>query len=311
MTIKPKVIILGAGMSGIACALSLYKNFEVTVYEKSRGVGGRLCAKKLPEGIFHFGAQFCTAQTVPFKNFLKSSNALNFKGSIFDFETKSCIETKNYFVGSNGMHSLLKKHGKILDIRFNTKAIKVNEKKKQVSFESGEKVSYDIIISSLPLPQAREIFSTEIQHAAIFSPCLSVGMTIKGQYSSEYNAYKNINQDVVWIGSGGFYEINNKDNWVLQFSPMASHASMDDSDVQIQTNAESIVRNIIHGKYEIQHSGVFKWKYALCNRSDTKNKFTSISDDAFAVGDWNISPRIESAFISGNALGGYLLEQRL
>ena len=311
MTIKPKVIILGAGMSGIACALSLYKNFEVTVYEKSRGVGGRLCAKKLPEGIFHFGAQFCSAQTVPFQNFLKSSNALNFKGSIFDFESKSCIETKNYFVGSNGMHSLLKKHGKILDIRFNTKAIKVNEKKKQVSFESGEKVSYDIIISSLPLPQAREIFSTEIQHAAIFSPCLSVGMTIKGQYSSEYNAYKNINQDAAWLGSGGFYETNNKDNWVLQFSPMASYALMDDSDALIQTNAENLVRNVIYGKYEIQHSGIFRWKYALCNRSDTKNKFTSISDDAFAVGDWNISPRVESAFISGNALGGYLLEQRL
>jgi predicted NAD/FAD-dependent oxidoreductase len=92
---------------------------------------------------------------------------------------------------------------------------------------------------------------------------------------------------------------------------MASNASMDDSDLLIQTNAENLVRNIIHGKYEIQHSGVFKWKYALCNRSDTKNKFTSISDDAFAVGDWNISPRVESAFISGNALGGYLLEQRL
>ena len=311
MTIKPKVIILGAGMSGIACALSLYKNFEVTVYEKSRGVGGRLCAKKLPEGIFHFGAQFCSAQTVPFQNFLKSSNAINFKGSIFYFESKSCIETKNYFVGSNGMHNLLKKYGKVLDIRFNTKAIKVNEKKKQVSFECGDKVSYDIIISSLPLPQVREIFSTEIQHAAKFSPCLSVGMTIKGQYSSEYNAYKNINQDAAWLGSGGFYEINNKDNWVLQFSPMASYALMDDSDVLIQTKAENLVRKVIYGKYEIQHSGIFRWKYALCNRSDTKNKFISISDDAFAVGDWNIAPRVESAFISGNALGGYLLEQRL
>ena len=58
-------------MSGIACALSLYKNFDVQIYEKSRGMGGRLCAKRLPQGVFHFGAQFCTAQTISFQNFLR------------------------------------------------------------------------------------------------------------------------------------------------------------------------------------------------------------------------------------------------
>ena len=57
---KPKIVILGAGMSGIACALSLHDNFDVHIYEKSRGVGGRLCAKSLPNGLFHFGAQFCS-----------------------------------------------------------------------------------------------------------------------------------------------------------------------------------------------------------------------------------------------------------
>ena len=30
---KPKIIILGAGMSGIACALSLHDNFDVHIYE--------------------------------------------------------------------------------------------------------------------------------------------------------------------------------------------------------------------------------------------------------------------------------------
>ena len=33
--------------------------------------------------------------------------------------------------------------------------------------------------------------------------------------------------------------------------------------------------------------------------------------DSFAIGDWNISPRVESAYISGSALGEYLNETRL
>ena len=37
-------MILVPGMSGIACALQLQKNFNVKVFEKSRGVGGSLCA---------------------------------------------------------------------------------------------------------------------------------------------------------------------------------------------------------------------------------------------------------------------------
>jgi predicted NAD/FAD-dependent oxidoreductase len=78
---KPKIIILGAGMSGISCALSLYESFDVHVYEKSRGVGGRLCAKTLNDRLFHFGAQFCKAQSSSLQNFLLENDAINFIGS--------------------------------------------------------------------------------------------------------------------------------------------------------------------------------------------------------------------------------------
>ena len=311
MSTKPKIIILGAGMSGIACALSLYKNFDVQIYEKSRGMGGRLCAKRLPQGVFHFGAQFCTANTTAFHNFLNDSNAINFLGSSFDLDTGSNIETKNYFVGGDGMHSLLKKYDEVLNIHYNHKAIDLDEKRKLISFNSGQKISYDILISSLPLPQAREIFQTEIEHDAIFSPCLSVGMSINGNHFYEHNAYKNINKDVAWLGSSCFYNSKNKETWVLQFSPKASLAMMDNSDFTIQARAENSLKNIVNGDYEIIHSGIFRWKYALCNRSNLKNKFTFISDDSFAIGDWNISPRVESAYISGSALGEYINEIRL
>jgi predicted NAD/FAD-dependent oxidoreductase len=311
MADKPKIIILGAGMSGIACALSVYKNFDVQIYEKSRGIGGRLCAKKLPHGLFHFGAQFCTASTIDFQKFLRDSNAISFLGSAFDVDANSNFETKDYFVGSDGMHSLLKKYDEVLKIHYNHKAVDLDEKRKLISFDSGKKISYDIIVSSLPLPQTREIFQTEIEHDAIFSPCLSVGMSINGSPCYEHNVYKNINKDVAWLGSSSFYNSKRKETWVLQFSPKASLNMMDNSDSLIQASAENCVRKIINGKYKIIHSGIFRWRYALCNRSNLNNKFTSISDDSFAIGDWNISPRVESAYISGTTLGKYLIETKL
>ena len=103
----------------------------------------------------------------------------------------------------------------------------------------------------------------------------------------------------------------NDETWVLQFSPDASLAMMSDTDSFIQTLAEDAVRNTINGQYKIMHSGIFKWKYALCSRSNLNNEYTYISKDAFAIGDWNLSPRVESAYISGNELGKYLTKNIL
>ena len=311
MNSKPKIIILGAGMSGIACALNLHDKFNVKIFEKSKGVGGRLCAKNTRQGLFHCGAQYCTAQSSAFQNFLIENGAKYFLGSSFDMKTNSCINTQNYFVGVNGMHSLLKNYDQILNIHFNQRAIRIDEKKKLVHFESGYTESYDIVISSLPLPQAQEIFETEILHDAAFDPCISMGMIFDGQINNEHNAYKNINQDISWLGSSKFYNVEDNETWVLQFSPQASLKMFDLSDKLLEARCNDAVKDIIECKYTIIHCGIFKWKFALCKKSNLEKKFISISDDAFAIGDWNISPRIESAYISGKELGKFLTETQI
>ena len=311
MNSKPKIIILGAGMSGIACALSLHEKFDVQIFEKSRGIGGRLCAKNTRDGLFHYGAQYCSAQSRAFQNFLIENDAKYFLGSSFDMKTNSCINTQNYFVGVNGMHSLLKNYDQILNIHFNQRAIRVDEKKKLVYFESGYTESYDIVISSLPLPQAQEIFETEIAHDATFDPCISMGMIFDGQTNNEHNAYKNINQDISWLGSSKFYNAQNNETWVLQFSPQTSLEMFDYSNKSLEARCDDAVKDIIEGEYTIIHCGIFKWKFALCKRSNLEKKFVSISDDAFAIGDWNMSPRIESAYISGKELGKFLTETQI
>ena len=54
----PKIVILGAGMSAVACAENLIDSFQVELYEKSKGVGGRLCSKKYNGTRYHLGLNF-------------------------------------------------------------------------------------------------------------------------------------------------------------------------------------------------------------------------------------------------------------
>ena len=91
----PKIVILGAGMSAVACAENLSKSFQIELYEKSRGVGGRLCSKKYHQTRFHLGAQFCTCADPDFKKLLNKNNAKNLMALYIIFFKKKRLEPIN------------------------------------------------------------------------------------------------------------------------------------------------------------------------------------------------------------------------
>ena len=121
-----------------------------------------------------------------------------------------------------------------------------------------------------------------------------------------YNAFKDLNKDVSWFASSKFYNSEEQETWILQFSPKVSTKMISDSDSCIESAATSSIAKFFNQNIELQNIKIFRWRYALCSRSELRNDFTSISDEAFAIGDWNISARVESAFTSGVALGNFL-----
>lgn len=66
---------IGAGIAGLTCARQLKaKGFRPMVFEKSRGLGGRLSTRRLEDGVsFDHGAQYLTARSAAFQNFLRQA----------------------------------------------------------------------------------------------------------------------------------------------------------------------------------------------------------------------------------------------
>jgi len=55
------IAVVGAGMAGITCARTLQQaGHQVTVFEKSRGLGGRMATRDSAFGSFDHGAQYFT-----------------------------------------------------------------------------------------------------------------------------------------------------------------------------------------------------------------------------------------------------------
>jgi len=71
-----RVAVIGAGMAGIACARTLRQaGLRVTVFEKSRGFGGRMATRQSPFGSFDHGVQYFTVRDARFRQALESTAA--------------------------------------------------------------------------------------------------------------------------------------------------------------------------------------------------------------------------------------------
>ena len=66
-----KIAIIGAGMAGLTAAHFLNGYAGVTVFEKSKGPGGRLSTRHHGSFAFDHGAQFFTSKTDEFTRFIR------------------------------------------------------------------------------------------------------------------------------------------------------------------------------------------------------------------------------------------------
>ena len=64
---KTSIAIIGAGIAGITLGRNLFAHADITVFEKSRGLGGRMANRRREGFSFDHGAQYFTARSPAFK----------------------------------------------------------------------------------------------------------------------------------------------------------------------------------------------------------------------------------------------------
>ena len=78
-----KIAIIGSGITGCTLAVNL-KEYDITIFDKSRGVGGRLATRRADNFVFDHGAPFFQIKTKEFYNFLKPQQNTICKFKIFN-----------------------------------------------------------------------------------------------------------------------------------------------------------------------------------------------------------------------------------
>lgn len=318
---KPTIAVIGAGMTGIICARALVDaGYDVTVFEKSRGLGGRMATRRVGKTLtIDHGAQFITARSDEFKDFMqracKSGTADVWHPKLEEDED---APNDDWFVGKPRMNSFLKPLANGLNIRAKAVVSSITRAEQgwKVACLKAEPETFDRVICTTPVDQARNLLATEtamidaIQNVTV-APCWALLMASEARLRVDAEVLRAPTDDIAWMARN-----NTKPGRGAAGSVWVVHASVDWSRQNLEMDQDDAIDALlalvadIAGKrmpvttYESAH----RWRYAQ-TETPLGQPFVSSDDGTLYVGgDWCLGARVEYAYQSGNAIADALIK---
>ncbi len=301
-----KIIILGAGMAGLSTARILTQNgHEVTLLDKGRGVGGRMATRKIELAKADHGAQYFSVKSPEFRLFIDELIAQNI---ISEWQVPQRENVR--YIGRTGMNTIPKHMAASLNVRLNEKAVRLHSQ--SVETESGNQYLFDALISTMPIPQATELFqrsetvlSDKDQHvlASIeYDPCIAVLAMLKTPTAIEGGGLLLENQPVAWIADNFQKGISSVPSVTLHASASYSQAHLEDD---LQTVGNDLLASVSDWivPESIEQVQVHRWRYSLARQRYSHSFYklehapVYLAGDAFGLGN------VEGAFLSGLEVG--------
>ncbi|MGY9104976.1 MAG: NAD(P)/FAD-dependent oxidoreductase [Alphaproteobacteria bacterium] len=317
---EKRIAVIGAGPCGLTCAWQLKAaGFAPTIFEKSRGIGGRLATRWGSNGrTFDHGAQYVTAHTPSFKaaldNFVTLGSAQSWRPSQQNQKSPS---GEDWIVGIPGMTDLVRPLAKDIDIRFSTEVVAIERhlgswQIKTHSDQDGE--VFDIVIVTVPAPQVQALlaaaneFKSQLEGVSI-APCRALLVSFKTPTRVAFDVWRVESKDISWIARNSSKPKRNAatECWIIHASSSWSALNFkldpDEAALKLFNLLEVLLdRDLPEVHDSVSHS----WRYALTT-SPLGNPFLSSNDKTlFVGGDWCLGSRVECAYESGIAIAGEL-----
>lgn len=331
---NPKVLVVGAGLSGLIAARTLADHgVRVSVVEKSRGVGGRMATRRVDDATsFDHGAQYFTARDVLFRRYVNSwsmqglvaqwpnncsgteSRIVVLRDGVIESESQSVQR----FVAVPGMNAIGKYLESGLGVRFETQIAKLTPCEAGYRLEDEQGLpqgEYDRIVLAIPAEQAAELlrpFSSLADEVAAIrmNPCWAV--------------LASFDRPITQAWAGAFLH-DSFLSWAARNSTKPGRATPSE-DVVIHANPEWTLQHLESDPLDVAENmlGEFwrvtgleprtptrlqshRWRYAIPAQACQQGCLIDETRTLIACGDWASGSRVEGAFLSGMAAAGRIL----
>ena len=325
----PKIAIIGAGIAGLSCANHLAeKDITATVFEKSKGVGGRTSTRRVdPNLSFDHGAQYFTVRNPILQSFVNTWEnwgvVSEWKGRIVKLNNKEITGTEIIprYVGTPGMTAMAADLAKDLEIMRETKIIEVKYSSNQWILKDETGVAYNgfnHLIVALPAPQTAELLANhdigKIASTTPMAPCWAVLVGFEKKLDVPWDGAFIHDSALSWVARNSSKPGRDatKDCWVL-------HANAEWSAKHLEDSPESVIRLLLesftNASGENLPAQIYKtahrWRYSIGGSFINPRDLHDESIGLTICGDWVNGGRFEGAFLSGITAAESILKKAI
>ena len=297
-----KIAIIGAGFSGCNLYNNLKEKYEdITIFEKSKGVGGRLSTKYIEDKFIDYG----TSSLIPITDDLKFF--------CLDLTKNGVLKAKyDEFIPKNGINKICKFLIDEKNLLTNTKIIKAENRNNKWLLEDENHNIYedfDLLFITIPAPQILQMkielptdFKEKlsfIKYDSIFSLILYTNKELK---VNENKLYENPDiKDI--INNSKKYLYKDFSSYVIhsskEFANCVNEKSKDEICEIFLENFDDETKELIEEFTIIPHL----WKYAFAKTSLDMPYFLNEEKNLGICGDYFSHNNLEASLLSSELLG--------
>jgi len=317
------VAVIGAGVAGLACASTLQAGgLEVHVFEKSRGVGGRMSTRRSDGWQCDHGAQYFTATDPAFaaevQRWICQGAAAPWPmrlASIGPQREMTMIDSSDRYVGTPRMTSPASLMAASLNIRLQT-TVSAIERREGLwhlnSLENGPLGhGVDALVLAAPAPQAAHLsrgrgisFESRISQATML-PCWAV-MAQTNDADPGFDAAFIEASPLSWIACNSSKPgREGSRTWLLHANPQWSQRHLEEPEEIVISELAAVFREITG--LSILTRTAHRWRYAMADEALDDGFLFDRDMQAGACGDWTHSNRVQGAWLSGTLLARAML----
>ena len=312
--------VIGSGISGATIANLLNKKFQVSLFDKGRGPGGRASFKRIKGQIgFDHGTQYFSPKTIEFKKFvnrlIKIKILKKWSGNHIFLNSKKKENKKHIkIIGKKGNNDICKFLLKKVKCFYQSEVKKIYYKNKLwfLLFTDGKIRTYKGVILTCPFPQLKKlsekfINNTFIKRKLKMDANITVMIAIKKNKKSP-SSFLFDDPVLGWAGNENTKKRfkSKYDLWTLQSTFKWANKNIDKNKKNLKKNSKILIDKFFKltkiKKTKVIYSINHGWKYS----SNSKPlKIRSYWDPQKKIGvcaDWFIGPRLESGWISAHDL---------
>ena len=340
------VAIIGAGIAGLSCATALQNaGYKVTIFEKSRGVSGRVSTRVRENWQCDQGAQYFTARDPLFNVEIQRWLAANvaqlwepelkvFDGITFSPKLNDNESNNLRYVGYPRNHSPAKWLAESLNVVTETTITNIDKSANQWQLTSKEygvnPETFDCVILSIPAPQAAIVLKdsgsrlASLSGAVLMRPCFALMVHFKQRINCQFDALF-INSGLLsWAARDSSkpgrvkQSSNETDTWLLHASSHWSAANVDVSKELVSQLMLAEFMRILECDSNLAASelsevrpdeyDLHRWLYADCERYLTDVYQFDAAYNIGLCGDWLNGGKVQGAWLSGYKLAQALID---